>query len=410
MALSVIAGSGIACGDDASTAACTGDTCAACDTCDSGCTSCGDATGPVEVAELGVSSALVMPDGRLAIATYDTTRGSLVVIFQRPGDATRVVRAVSGPGSSEVGRWARIALESSGGLHVVWFDPDQGAILWSHGDEQGFAQPTLVRTAKASRLALALDSSDKPHIAYRDDDERSVRYATRSGAGWSVIEIDGCAGESGCPEAAEDSGLGLDMALVSSAGSGTLPRIAFYDALRGDLKLAGRDAQGQWSTVTLDGGNNGVDTGDVGRFVSLSLTPTRSLGLAYYDATLGALRYLGPVGSARVIDSGLITVEDGRARRLNVGQFCTLVYDSQGNAHILYVDSSTPKLRHARVPGESPAIITELAIPAGAWPAFGVVGDRMLGAYGAFVSGQAPLTTLRLFDLPATLTPPQGNR
>lgn len=405
MALVAIAGSVFACGDDAGKASCSGDACGACTTCD---TSCGDACGEPEVAELGVSTALVMPDGRLAIATYDQNRGALVVIFQRPGETARVVREVSA-GSSELGRWARIALESTGGLQVVWFDPVVGAILWTHGDDQGFSAPTRVREVIASHLALAVDASDKPHIAYRDDAARAVRYATRAGAGWTVVAIDGCAGEAGCPGADEDSGLGLDMALVSGAGSGALPRIAFYDALRGDLKLAGRDADGQWTTVTLDGRVNGVDTGDVGRFVSLSLTPTRSLGLAYYDATLGALRYLGPLGGARVIDSGFVMRDDGRARRLNVGQFCTLVYDSQGSAHILYVDSSTPKLRHARVPGESPAVVTELAIPAGAWPAFGVVGDRMLGAYGAFVAGQAPLTSLRLFDLPAGLAT-QGPR
>ena len=342
-----------------------------------------------------------MPDGRLAITTWDPTRGALVVILQRAGESTKVVHTLSAPGPSELGRWARIALEAGGGLQVAWFDAAAGTLLWARGDVAGFTAPTPVITANVGQVALAVDGTDHPHIAFRDDDTRTVRYATRFAAEWKVITIDGCAGEADCPGDDEDAGLGLDIVLVTGADSSTLPRIAFYDALRGDLKLAGRDAGGAWSTVTLDGRAGDVDSGDVGRFVSLALTPTRSLGVAYYDATLGALRYLGPTGATRLVDSGAFEVDDGRARRLNVGPFCTLDYDFQGSAHIIYVDSSTPGLRHARIPGDGAAVITGLAIPAGAWPYFAVVANRLVGAYGAFVTGLAPEATLRLFDLPA---------
>ena len=113
------------------------------------------------------------------------------------------------------------------------------------------------------------------------------------------------------------------------------------------------------------------------------------------------MRYIGPSGASRVIHTGVYTTAYGRARRRDVGQLCVLDYDTRGSAHIIYVDTTTPGMRHARVPGEGTAVMTELAIPAGAYPAFEAVGDRLVGAYGAFVSDAAPRTALRLFDLPS---------
>jgi hypothetical protein len=253
-------------------------------------------------------------------------------------------------------------------------------------------------------VVLRVDASNRAHIAFREDRVRTVRYATRQGAGWLVTGVQGCAGEEDCPSMDEDFGNGLDLALVAS-GSGVLPRIAFYDARRGDLKLAGSDAEGRWNTVILDGASSGVDNGDMGRFVSLAVTPTRSLGVAYFDATLGVLRYIEPSGSSRVVDSGIERLADGRTRRSIVGQYCVLHYDSQGSAHIIYVETSTPGLRHARVPGEGAAVVTPLPIPAGFAPSFEVLGGRMVGVYASFVGGDGALeTALRLFDLSATTT------
>lgn len=365
------------------------------------CTCTPDCT-PQRASEHGLARSLVLPDGRLAIVTYDNSRGALVVVFQRPGSARRTLSVVTYHDSADVGRWAQIARESSGMLQVAWSEPlpgGGGLLRWAKGDEGGFAASEKISQYATSHLALRIDAADRPHIAFREDRVKAVRYATRRGSGWIVTGIQGCAGEDDCPRDDEDFGQGLDLALVASGGA-ALPRIAFYDAARGDLKLAGSDADGTWTTVTLDG----ADGADVGRFVSLAVTPTRSLGVAYFDATLGVLRYIGPNGTtSRVVDNGVDRLGDGRARRALVGQFCALDYDSQGSAHILYADTSAPGLRHARVPGEGAAVVTELAIPPGMGPSFEFVGGRLVGVYAAFVADRAPETSLRLFDLPASV-------
>ena len=390
----------LACGDDSAKSApsdtgCVGDACG-CTACPPECEGCGNEP----ISESGASTALVMPDGRLAITTYDQVREALVVVLQRPGSSERTILPVSTGASSDVGRWARIALETNGSLVVVWFDRDRTELLSARGGASGFAAPVKIAGIAVSHVALRIDGDDNPHVAFRNERTRTVGYAARTATTpWRVTDIEGCAGETGCGTD-EDFGLGLDLALVAEGGSSALPRIAFYDARRGDLKLASKSAAGAWTTVTLDGAG-----GDVGRFVSLAVSPTRALGMAYYDATLGALRYLGSSGASRVIDNGVYTNSDGRTRRRDVGQLCVLDFDTRGSAHIIYVDATTPGLRHARVPGEGTAVITELAIPAGVHPAFEAVGDRLVGAYGAFVAEAAPRTTLRLFDLPSGGTP-----
>ena len=71
----------------------------------------------------------------------------------------------------------------------------------------------------------------------------------RPGGGWTTSAVGGCAGESDCPAPeGEDYGTWTSLAVV-----GGLPRIAFYDEVRGDLKLAEQQDGGAWRVVTEQG-------------------------------------------------------------------------------------------------------------------------------------------------------------
>lgn len=415
-AVVALAASLVACGDDARSGDCVADTCP--------CTgdTCG---GEPEVGALGrYTSSVRLADGRLAIATFDATHDDLVVIVQRPGESTRKVLVVAGregasaSGEGDAGRWARIAAEPDGHLQVAWFNAARGTLHWARGTIDGFAAAEHVdgawSTPRGTHIALAVDLDGHPHLAYRDETNHEVVYAARRGAldtaldgvstRWETRVIDGCAGEADCPAATgEDFGRGLDLALVQVAGGAPLARIALYDARRGDLKLAGDNGDGTWVTTVVDGRDplSGADTGDVGRFVSLAVTPTRALGLAYFDATRGALRYLGPGAAPRVVDAGLSTAPNGRVRRLAVGQFALLRYDSQGRAHILHADASTPAVRHTMLSGAGQPVTRTLSLNPGAWFSFEPEGTRLIGAFGAFVNATAPDTRLQIFDIAA---------
>lgn len=380
---------------------------------------------PVSSAPLGdlgrYTSAVAWPDGRLAIATWDSTHTNLVVALHAAPDAPADLHVVAGrpaPTASpdlraidpDAGRFAKIAAQANGQVQVAWFDSDQGAIFWARGDRSGFEPGERVDgdgpEVRGTHLGLALDADERPHLAYRDETRKALRYAWKNNEGtWQSMALDTCAGEAACPLAGrEDVGEWAQIAIVTGAGGVALPRIAFYDRLRGDLKLAARNEDGTWLTSTLDGRDpsTGADTGDVGRFLSLAVTPTRTLGLAYFDVTLGVLRYLGPGERPRIVDPGLDPNEP--ARRLVVGQYPSLGYDALGQAHIVYTDATTPALRHVLVRTGNASSPSRLALPPGAWVALARVEQpqdsppRLIGAYGAFQPDPSR-TRLMLFDL-----------
>lgn len=376
----------------------------------------------VDTAGLGRhASAASWSDDRLAIASWDTARNALVVAFYATPTATPELRVVAAGDGGTV----RIAAESTGHVQLVWFDRAQGRALWTRGDRTGFAPPEAIGEGPGvlgTHLALTLDASAPrpadsdahpvPHVALRDETRRGLTYATRTAAGWRLERVDTCAGEGDCPGPDEDSGEWAQLVLVPGAGGASLPRIAFYDRLRGDLKLAALGEDGRWHTSTLDGRDptTGADTGDVGRFISLATTPGRTLGLAYFDATREALRYLGPGEAPRVVDPGLADV--GPRRRVAVGQHASLRYDAIGQGHIVYADTTTPTLRHLTVRAANASRPTVLPFAPGAWPTITRVEQRpdgtsrIHGAYAAFGASPAH-TSLEVFthDLDARASP-----
>ncbi|MCC6622827.1 MAG: hypothetical protein IT385_16315 [Deltaproteobacteria bacterium] len=393
-------------------------------TCDPALEECGCARQPcspaVELGDLGRHTRVApLSDGGQVVATWDATKTNLVVVFVDAAGVRTSVEVVAGVRRAsdavgerlvdvDAGRWASVAVGAGDVVHVAWFDADEGELHYAQGTAaRGFSAPEVVDgdgpAIRGTHASLALDAAGLPHIAYRDETRASLRYARRDAAGaWQTRGLDGCAGEPGCPVApgagvGEDYGEHAALAFVPAAGGGVLPRVAFYDRLRGDLKMAAQAADGTWTTSTLDGRDptTFADTGDVGRFISIAATPTRQLGLAYFDAGRGTLVYLGPGAAPRTVDDGRREARDGGLRRSAVGQHVRLRYDAAGRAHFVYADASAPGLRHAVLAGEGAAVIRALPDPAGGWIDLVVQGQALVGHYGAFVANAAPRTTLR---------------
>jgi len=374
---------------------------------------CEPVTPPAETGELGrhTVTALASND-RLVIATYDATHKNLVVGVEGAG-ATFDQRIVDGwhldgrqVVETDAGRWAALAIDAEDTLHLAWFDADRGALRYGRGGLTGdFALEDvdgLGPEVRGTHASIALREGIV-HLAYRDETARALRHARRELDGtWTTRRIDPCAGEADCPaEGLEDYGEWARITVI-----GQSPRIAFYDRYRGDLKMAHRHSGGVWEVTTLDGRDaaTGADTGDVGRFISLALTPERHPGLAYYDATRGTLRYLVPGTPPMVVDGGVFEDVDRQASaRQPVGQHVRLRYTPGGRAVMLYLDAGALTLRQALVSGGNVLITRGVeGLAPGGYIDFVVDSDGELrGAYGAWVAGDAPRTELVRFHLPA---------
>ncbi|TNF30242.1 MAG: hypothetical protein EP329_13930 [Deltaproteobacteria bacterium] len=407
-------------------AGCGGESAGVCD--DSACPAgwvCGEngcepTANPTTTGDLGrFTSTALTSDGRLLVSTYDQTHKNLVVSVEQadghdelqPIDGWRVEDQTLV--DTDSGRWTAITVDANDTAHLVWFDVDGGQLRYAHASRASAWQDWAIETVDGAgpeirgTHASIVASQGIVYVAYRDETARQLRYARRDADGsWTLRTIDPCAGEAGCPEAgAEDYGEWAQIAII-----GQRPRIAFYDRYRGDLKMATRTDEGAWVTTTLDGRDAvaDVDTGDVGRFISLALTPERHPALAYYDVSRGALRYLVPGSAPLVVDAGVRDDATRGAKRSDpVGQHAALAFDDLGRAVILYLDGGIPAVKQAVVAAGkvvSTRILDGLA--PGAFFSFDAYGEGQLrGAYGAWLEGEAPRTRLVRFLIPVYATP-----
>ena len=171
--------------------------------------------------------------------------------------------------------------------------------------------------------SLALDSSDKPHISYHNESDRSLKYARWTGSSWSIETVD----------STDWAGFGSSLALDSS----DKPHISYSG--NKDLKYA-RWTGTEWANETVDSGFdagfNEVD--DISLALDSSDKPHISYCYIYWDTwTLKYAKRTGTEWANETVDS-----------TDNVGEYTSLALDSSGNPHISYYDSTNRNLKYAR--------------------------------------------------------------
>ncbi|MCL4489976.1 MAG: hypothetical protein M1570_17875 [Chloroflexi bacterium] len=125
---------------------------------------------------------------------------------------------------------------------------------------------------------------------------------------------------------------------ASIAFAGNTPYISYYDATNKVLRVAkqvssdGNCGPGNtWYCQTVD---NGGGSADVGQYSSIAVSPSGTVGIAYYDATNHALKFvrLACVGLICLWANTTVFKSSGGY----AGMFASLKYDSAGVAHIAF--------------------------------------------------------------------------
>lgn len=182
--------------------------------------------------------------------------------------------------------------------------------------------------------SIAIDSRDRPHIAFLDDDHDKVRYVfSPRQNNWTFsyptsAEID------------QYDNLGGWNSLVLRPGEPQdKPYIAFYDKTRGALTMAEGSYKTDiknytWNTYRID------NRGDVGLFASLAVKDSKSFGVSYFDESWDDLRFA--TGSGSSWNAQVVTGTNSRA-----GRYTSLVFDFNQKPHITYFDFSDGMLYEA---------------------------------------------------------------
>jgi hypothetical protein len=143
-----------------------------------------------------------------------------------------------------------------------------------------------------------------------------------------------------------------------------IPSIAYYDGQFGNLRYAERGTSGGGDCTDTDWFCYWIDfTGDVGKYPSLDMVLTKGggvkMGIAYYDATNGNLKYAYPIGgtgNCGPLMGGKYYWQCDTVDSMGFGipgPALSLTLDDNNNATIAYQDIGAPHaaLNIARVPG-----------------------------------------------------------
>jgi hypothetical protein len=154
-----------------------------------------------------------------------------------------------------------LAMDSNNRPHIA-FTPTEGApmLYWSKPSHTWVSEVLPV----GSWCVIALDSAENVHLVYYDHVAGDLVYGMRFSQAWHFESVD------------VDGDVGMLPSLAIDADGNV--HVSYYDVTHKNLKYASKKF-GVWNTVTVD------EIGDVGLPSSIALDSGRGPAIAYFDAT-----------------------------------------------------------------------------------------------------------------------------
>jgi hypothetical protein len=228
-----------------------------------------------------------------------------------------------------------LALDSGNMPHVCWYEEQDGGgtttqvLKYAYKDANGWHLQTVdSQQLCGAYCSIALDSNDKPHIAYYDErttpDHRDLKYAVKTGASWVIMDDVDSSGA---------VGLYADIEITS----GDRPFITYYTESNNKMKYAYYDHG--WSIGTIDSGTSK----DIGKWGSLKIDSNHVAHVAAYCVDDHSLVYNstsgGTWGSWVTVDDP-VSADVGKATSIDVnGNYIAIAYYDDTNVRIKYAEN-----------------------------------------------------------------------
>jgi len=148
--------------------------------------------------------------------------------------------------SCNVSGFPEIKIDSSGNPHIVYYDATNENVKYAHWNGSAWETQQVAKSLPFetqfftyyTQTSMDLDSSDSPHVAYFDG-AGSLKYASLNGGVWEVQTVD------------SESGRWVSLAIDSL----DRPCIAYHASTDNDLKYASLNG-GVWEVQTVDSSSN----------------------------------------------------------------------------------------------------------------------------------------------------------
>lgn len=352
---------------------------------------------------------------------------------EEPDVPTSDIRGGIKDKGDNVGRFTSIGADSGGNPVIAYYDLTHGALKLARKDGENWRimlvddggsseEPELGDAGRYTSMSMRSGSDYAPGVAYftqylPGSDEfhmrTELRFAealTGSPAGPADFmiyvvdsaEIEVPVDEEGAPLAPDKwplgdwpSGVGVTCSVTRTSDG--RPVVVYYDSLNGNLKAAEFNGTAFDEPVILDGEDDqGADTGNVGLFPSVKISPTNDSvwHVSYMDVGLRQLVYqvadTGEASQIETVDHGL-RMETNDITGLPMPVSHMVGFDSKivlaGNkVFIAYQDGTNHELRWAERNPSDPHLWSHRAIAGDTPPVLNADGDyEYEGAFGFYI-------------------------
>ena len=267
-------------------------------------------------------------NGNLHVSYWDYTNNNLK--YATNSSSQWINQTIDSAG--DVGSQSSIVVDSQDNIHISYYDTSNEGLKYAYFDGNSWSISAIDNVGDSTFTSIDVDSKNNPHIAYTEvssNQNNNLKYATNENGIWEKFSLDG--------SWASDLDVGAYCSLSVDAND--------------EVHISYEDTDGQLkyivSTISLNSPwlDEVVDSnGEIRSEVSVGIDQSANIHVAYHDYTSNSLKYAYKENNSwtiSVVDSS--TVSPGYGMSYN-----SLAIDSTGAIHIVYGDTDSDVLRHAR--------------------------------------------------------------